>query len=117
MDFFGNIFGKQAPTISAVELQEKIKTGKRPFVLDVRQPEEYREGHISGAKLIPLGDLKQSLKDLPKQREIICVCASGNRSSSAARTLMAEGLKVFNMQGGMTAWQRENLPIKKGMAA
>ena len=117
MDLFSKIFGKPAPSISAAELQNKIKNGKRPFVLDVRQPEEYREGHISGAKLIPLGELKQNLKDLPKQREIICVCASGSRSSSAAKTLLAEGLLVFNMSGGMAAWQRENLPIKKGMAA
>ena len=117
MDLFKNIFGKSAPTISAAELQEKIKTGKRPFVLDVREAAEYREGHIGGAKLIPLGELKQNLKELPKQREIICVCASGNRSSSAARMIMAEGLQVLNLKGGMLAWQRENFPVKKGMAA
>ncbi len=117
MDFFSNLFGKPVPTLSAAEAQEKIKGGKRPFVLDVRQPEEYREGHIGGAKLIPLGELKQNLKELPKQREIICVCASGSRSSSAARILIAEGLQVFNIKGGMAAWQQEKLPIKKGMAA
>ena len=117
MGLFDRFFGKPVPSLSTAELQEKLKGSKRPFILDVRQPEEFREGHISGAKLIPLGALKQSLKDLPKQREIICVCASGNRSSSAARILIAEGLQAFNMKGGMTGWQKEKLPIKKGMAA
>lgn len=117
MDFFTRLFGSSVPMISAVELQEKLKSSKRPLVLDVRQPEEFREAHIQGAKLLPLGDLKGGLADLSKQREIVCVCASGSRSSSAARTLASQGYQVLNMQGGMSAWQRAKLPVKKGMAS
>ncbi len=117
MSFFTRLFGAPVPTLTALQLQEKLKGAKRPFVLDVRQPEEFREMHISGARLIPLAELKSSLKDLPKEREIVCVCASGSRSSSAARTLSAAGYQVINMQGGMSAWSRAKLPVKKGMAS
>ena len=117
MNLFDRLFGSRVAMLSTIELQDKLKSAKRPFILDVRQPDEFREGHIPGAKLIPLGMLKTSLKDLPKQREIVCVCASGSRSRSAARMLASEGYQVLNMQGGMSAWQRAKLPVKKGMAS
>ena len=100
------IFGKPVSTLSATELNEKLKNGKRPLVLDVRQPEEYRSGHIAGAKLIPLGQLSRRIKELPQSREIVCVCASGNRSGSATRMLANAGLNAFNVKGGMLAWRQ-----------
>jgi phage shock protein E len=117
MGLFDRLFGPPVPMLSASELNQKIKNGKRPFVLDVRQSEEFRDGHIQGAKLIPLGELKQKIQDLPKQREIICVCDSGSRSSSASRMLVKAGYQVFNLRGGMSSWEREKLPVKKGMAS
>jgi phage shock protein E len=117
MGLFDRLFGKPIPVLSVDELQQKIKSGKHPFVLDVRQSDEYRSGHIPGAKLIPLGEIKQKIMDLPKQREIVCVCETGSRSSSASRMLASEGYQVFNLKGGMNSWQREKLPVKKGMAA
>jgi rhodanese-related sulfurtransferase len=117
MDFLTALFGSPVPTLTAVELNEKLKSGKPPFVLDVRQPEEFREGHISGAKLIPLGELHQHMKELPREREVVCVCASGNRSSSATRQLASVGFNVINMKGGMSAWQRVALPVKKGITS
>jgi len=117
MGLFDSIFGKPAPTLNALELNEKLKYGKHPLVLDVRQPDEYRSGHITGAKLIPLGELSRRMKELPQNREIVCVCASGNRSSSAARTLMNAGFNVINMKGGMLSWKRANFPVRKGDAA
>lgn len=110
------IFGKPVSTLSVTELNEKLKNGKRPLVLDVRQPDEYRSGHIAGAKLIPLGQLSRHIKELPQNKEIVCVCASGNRSGSATRMLVGAGLNAVNMKGGMLAWRRAGLPIKKGDA-
>ena len=117
MDFLTGLFGSSVPSISVAELQEKIKGAKHPFLLDVRQPEEFREGHIAGAKLIPLGELHQHIQELPRDREIVCVCASGSRSNSAARQLASAGYNVINMKGGMFAWQRSALPVKKGTAS
>jgi rhodanese-related sulfurtransferase len=115
MNLFARFFGASVPKMSATELQEKIRTGKRPFILDVRQAEEYRLGHIPGAKLIPQDEIKQSIETLPKQREIVCVCASGSRSISVARILVAKGFQVFNMPGGMSVWNKEKFPLKKGL--
>jgi len=117
MNFLGNLFGPPVPTISALELQEKLKFGKHPFLLDVRQLEEFRQGHIAGAKLIPLGELSQRMKELPEQREIVCVCASGHRSDQAARNLIAAGYKASSMKNGMIDWRRAKFLVKKGAAS
>jgi rhodanese-related sulfurtransferase len=117
MNFLESIFGKPIPSLNAAQLSEKLKNGKQPLILDVRQPEEYRKGHIAGAKLIPLGDLPRKMGSLPKNREIVCVCASGSRSSSATRALVDAGYNAQNMKGGMLTWHRAGLPVKKGDAA
>jgi rhodanese-related sulfurtransferase len=113
MSFFSKLFGAGTPSLTAVEVNEKLKFGKHPLVLDVRQPEEFRLGHIVGAKLIPLNELRRRMKELPQGREIVCVCASGSRSKSAAKTLLKEGYTVFDMKGGMTAWRQAKLPVQK----
>jgi len=113
MGFLSNLFGPAVPSITAEELNEKLKFGKHPLVLDVRQPDEFRSGHIAGAKLIPLNELQRKLSELPKGREIVCICASGNRSTSAAKLLVKEGFNVLNVQGGMLAWRRAKLPVQK----
>lgn len=81
------------------------------ILLDVREDTEWRTGHAPGARHIPLGRLSQRLRDLPTQRTIITVCRSGARSSRAASLLAREGREVFNMTGGMRAWQRAGLPV------
>ncbi len=113
MGFFSKWFGTAVPKLNAVELNEKLKFGKHPLVLDVRQPAEFQQGHIAGAKLIPLGELRKRMKELPQGREIVCVCASGNRSSAAAKVLAKDGYVVFDLQGGMLAWRRAKLPVQK----
>jgi rhodanese-related sulfurtransferase len=114
MGFLSNLFGPAVPTISPAELSEKLKFGKHPLILDVRQPEEFRQARITGAKLIPLNELYKHMKDLPKGREIVCVCDSGSRSRSAAKILIKEGYTVLDMQGGMAAWRHAKMPVQKG---
>jgi len=113
MDLMKALFGQPLPSVSAAELNEKLKNGKRPLVVDVRQPEEYRRGHISGSKLIPLGELSSRMNELPKDKEIVLVCASGNRSRSATKRLVSEGYNAVNMNGGMMSWARSGQAIKK----
>jgi rhodanese-related sulfurtransferase len=113
MSFLSNLFGPSVPQITASEVSEKLKFGKHPLVLDVRQPDEFRQGHIKGAKLMPLNELYKRMKDLPKGREIICVCDTGSRSRSAAKILMKEGYTVFDLTGGMVAWKRAKMPVEK----
>jgi rhodanese-related sulfurtransferase len=116
MNIFANIFGASVPTIQAKELQEKLKKGKRPIVLDVRQPEEFRSGHIAGAKLMPLGDLDKRMHEVPKSSEVVCICATGHRSVPAARKLIAAGYTASSLENGMVAWLSSKLPIIKGMS-
>jgi rhodanese-related sulfurtransferase len=115
MNFFSSFFGEPVPTLSVVELHEKMKNGIRPFLLDVRQPEEFHLGHIAGAKLIPLGELDRRIKEVPQDREIVCICASGHRSVPAVHKLKAAGYTASSMKNGMIAWQMAKLPINKGM--
>lgn len=116
MNLLTAIFGKPIPSLDVSELSEKLKNGRHPLVIDVRQPEEFSTGHIAGARLVPLGDLGRKMHSLPKNREIVCVCASGNRSRSATRSLMEAGYDAHNMNGGMLAWRRAGRPVKKGDA-
>ena len=79
------------------------------LLLDVREPEEWRIGHIATAVHIPLGDLRP--ESVPRDRVVVAVCRSGNRSGQAAVWLAAAGVDVRNLAGGMRAWALEGLPI------
>lgn len=114
MDLITRLFGKPAEALGPTEAKAKLAQKEKPFLLDVRQPEEFRAGHIQGAKLIPLGELSTRMSELPKNREIICVCRSGNRSMTATRQLNAAGYQAANLTGGMIAWSRAGLPVKQG---
>lgn len=116
MNLFSQLFGQSISQLDAAQVKESLGKKGAPYVLDVRQPEEYREGHIVGSKLIPLGELGHRFKELPQNREIVCVCRSGNRSSAATRQLLAAGYRAANLRGGMIAWNRAGLPVKKGAA-
>lgn len=73
-------------------------------VIDVREPFEHRSGMIPGAKPIPLGRLEDESPNLPRDRRYAIVCASGNRSQSAAAYLADQGFRVANVVGGMSLW-------------
>lgn len=114
---FKSIFAPRAKntsiaTITAKELQQQLADGENLVVIDVRTGEEYaRDGRIAGARLLPLSALPVRLQELPTDQPIVCVCRSGARSQAACDFLVNNGFtNVFNLQGGMIAWQREKLP-------
>ncbi|MNJ63553.1 Thiosulfate sulfurtransferase PspE precursor [compost metagenome] len=76
-------------------------------MLDVREPEEWAEGHIEGAKHIPLGQVLERLRELNADEELIVICRSGNRSGLACELLEEKGFNVVNMTGGLLAWEDE----------
>jgi rhodanese-related sulfurtransferase len=86
------------------------------IVLDVRQPAEWKTGHIKGAIHIPLSQLSSRLNQLPRGKTIVTVCRSGHRSALAARTLSRAGHDVLNLKGGINAWARAGLPLSTGNA-
>ena len=112
-----NFFNHKADLSEATpeDVQTRQAAGERLLILDVREPAEYAEAHIAGSKLIPLGQLAYRIADLPRDRPIVAVCRSGNRSGVALSLLKRAGYSnVLNMRGGMIAWARSGLPIKRG---
>jgi glyoxylase-like metal-dependent hydrolase (beta-lactamase superfamily II)/rhodanese-related sulfurtransferase len=103
--------------IEPVELDKLLKTssnGSRPMVLDVRELWEYQKGHVPGATLIPLGQLSSRVSELNPETPIAVICASGNRSQSAAALLGQKGFKtVYNVVGGTSAWIRSRLEVER----
>lgn len=75
------------------------------FILDVRELSEWQTVHIPGATLIPLGELANRLDELPKDKDIVVVCRSGNRSAQGRDILLNAGFtNVTSMAGGMNQW-------------
>jgi rhodanese-related sulfurtransferase len=74
------------------------------FVVDVREPREYLDGHVPGALLIPLAQLLSRLSELPKGEPVFVICASGNRSRTAAHWLRDRGLDAISVDGGTSGW-------------
>jgi rhodanese-related sulfurtransferase len=83
-------------------------------ILDVREDFEYEAGHIPGATLVPLGQIPNRLDEIPKDKTVIAVCRSGNRSGQATNFLRQQGFEnVHNMTGGMNAWGQAGYEIEK----
>jgi len=112
--FFGNrIRGiREVDSVAALQLINH----KNALVLDVREEDEYKAGHVLNSKLIPLGKLKGRISELEKYRDraIVVVCRSGVRSATACATLGKQGFtQAYNLSGGVNAWQKANLPLEK----
>jgi rhodanese-related sulfurtransferase len=99
--------------ITVAEATAKRNAGA--FILDVRTPEEWNEVHIPGATSIPLDQLETRLNEVPKDKEVVVVCRSGNRSKPGRDILKNAGFpQVTSMSGGLKEWQAANLPTVTG---
>jgi sulfur-carrier protein adenylyltransferase/sulfurtransferase len=91
--------------ITPVDLKKKLDAGETPFILDVREPNEYQINRIAGSTLIPLGELPRRYQELPRDREIIAQCKMGGRSAKAMDFLKSVGFtNVKNLRGGILEW-------------
>ena len=93
---------------SPKEIREFIDTRSPDeyTLIDVRQPGEYVEGHLPGARLIPVGELQDHIGELDPEKTAIVYCAAGVRSRAAASILERSGFsEVYSMEGGIRAWQ------------
>ena len=109
-----DLFGGGITQITASELKAKIDNKESILIIDVRTRQEYKsDGHIAKSKLIPLSELQSRSRNLRKNKPIVCVCRSGNRSRSACKQLLNQGFtEVINLRGGMNSWKRAGLPTK-----
>lgn len=85
------------------------------FVLDVRELNEWEEGHIPDATLIPLGQLESRMGEVPEDQEVVIVCRSGNRSAQARDILKNAGFtNITSMAGGMNQWIANSYEVEIG---
>jgi rhodanese-related sulfurtransferase len=82
------------------------------YVLDVREPEEYAEGHVPGAVLMPMGSVPARYEELPQGETVYVVCAVGGRSMQVARYLDQAGYDVRNVAGGTRDWIAAGFPVE-----
>lgn len=86
-------------------LRRRMAGEDAPVIIDVREEWEFQQGHIPGAKLMPLGSFVRKLVTLEKSAPYVLVCASGSRSRRAAGVMSKAGFpRVFNLRDGMTDW-------------
>ncbi|HEX9626258.1 MAG TPA: rhodanese-like domain-containing protein [Acidiferrobacterales bacterium] len=103
------------------ELDAMIENHDEPLILDVREADEYRRGHIPGALLVPRGTLEAAADAGAKDRvEALCAargrivvvyCETGARSALAADTLTQMGYRAYNLAGGIVLWQADGYPV------
>ena len=81
------------------------------LVLDVREPDEWDEGHISGAQHVPMMTVPAELESIRESGQVLVVCHVGARSARVAAFLQAQGVDAYNLAGGMVAWARAGREI------
>ena len=96
---------QSVPLMEPATLNGIIQAGVRVKIVDVRQPEEFNQGHIQGAVLMPLGTLETTYTSLPKTGKLVVYCHSGRRSAQAVQFLLQHGYSnAVSLSGGYSAW-------------
>ena len=99
------------PQMTPYELNEWLEEGRDVVVVDVREPVEWREGHVEGAIHLPMLEAAKRLSELPAERPKAVMCAGGLRSSSVISVFERQGVRnCSNVTGGMSAWVKAGLP-------
>lgn len=97
----------QVPLIEPAQVRGLISLGGKLTIVDVRTPEEFAQGHLDGAILMPLDTLPNTYSTLPKKGKLIVYCRSGHRSAKAVQFLTEHGYSnTVSMNGGYLAWSQ-----------
>ena len=113
-----NLFGEKLRGYSSVTPSQSTQliNHDEAMIIDVREVNEYSEGHIINSLHIPLSTLNKRMSEIEKHKanKVIVACRSGHRSANACANLKKAGFEnVFNLSGGVMAWQNANLPLIK----
>lgn len=91
-----------------------MANNQKALVIDLRDPNEFKQGHITGSRNIPYARLTEKLPEIPKDRPIILVCQLGQVAGTAARQLKTLGMQeVVRLEGGISNWKGQSLPLVK----
>ncbi len=104
------------PTIDVAELDRRLSSSDEPraMLVDVRELAEIVAVRIDGLVVMPLSQFAIRYRELPTDRPLLVICASGGRSGMASSHLNANGYAASNVVGGMHAWERAGLPVRRG---
>jgi rhodanese-related sulfurtransferase len=103
------------PTAPEAELADVVAAHHRgATIVDVREPDEFAEGHVPGAISVPLSVLDERLSEIEASDVVYVICRSGNRSLRAAAMLIKAGYQAVSVAGGTNAWSRSGHPITEG---
>jgi rhodanese-related sulfurtransferase len=97
------------PEVDVRDLPDPLPEGLT--LLDVREPDEWDEGHIEGALHIPMMSIPGEMGTIPADGQVLVVCHVGARSARVAAFLQQQGVDAYNLAGGMVAWARAGRPI------
>ena len=100
------------PEVDVDEL-EKAQADGAPLI-DVREPDEYLEGHVPGAVPIPLGQVADRVSEFPRPQTVYVICQGGGRSARAVQWLRTQGVDAVNVAGGTATWAASGKPIVEG---
>jgi hydroxyacylglutathione hydrolase len=100
--------------VTVLELAHLLAHERDLLVLDVREPAEWTDGHMPGARHIPMRQVAERVAEIPRDRRIALTCAGGTRSSLVGSLLLARGFTdLINVWGGMNGWAQAGLPIAR----
>jgi rhodanese-related sulfurtransferase len=93
--------------VTVTELKEMIDKKENIQLIDVREPHEFEAAHIE-SELIPMNTIPQNVSKISKDKKVIMICRSGNRSGNVCRFLEGQGFdNLYNLKGGMLAWKQQ----------
>ena len=100
------------PLYAAIRRSDPVRPA---VILDVRELDEFRQVRVPGSLFIPMSQLGARLHEIPKDRPVLVMCASGSRSSNVTAHLVGSGWEdVGNVAGGIITWERMGLPVTRG---
>lgn len=99
------------PAVAPAAVAEITARDDAPILLDVRTPEEFAQGHLPGAVLIPHDQLAARLDEIDRDRWVLVYCRSGKRASTAQDILEEAGIEVRQVEGSWLRWQEEDRPV------
>jgi len=104
--------GKISASYPPIAAQQLIQQRQDLLVVDVRTPQELKEGRIEGSVLVDFWDIMQRKHQLPRNRPLLLVCAVGGRSYAAMQVLSQQGYpEIYNLKGGIYDWKKAGLPL------
>jgi rhodanese-related sulfurtransferase len=100
--------------VDSREVKKLLETSKNTYLIDVRTPQEYSQGRLPGATLIPISEFERHVAKVPRNKTIVVYCTVGARSKPVARYLSQLGYKdVLNMTDGLAGWSQNGFPVQR----